>query len=309
MYEVSMTIFEISLRIFEFLVPMLFIGAPLAIALAVSSKPHPDYTVEEQQLRSRKYMVGLSLGTSITLLLHFCLWTWPTLAWASLWAFIEFRIILYCLPFIPLWFFVALPLIQTKDPGWLKAPKIQGSKRTANLHSRAGNTRSYWTLFGVVFLAIAAFLVSASSLLPDPQRLTQPPRVLFLTGSLLFLGMGLFFRRIIERKPEPYSSHTFHSMVEEYSRFRATRNIVALLLCSAMALMLVILALLSLITYRDDIVWGWGLAYVLLLFGILGAGARIWSSFSRARLNRMLIQEQNLESANTASPNNVQTTA
>ena len=289
--------FEVSLRIFELLIPMLLNGTPLAIAFAVSSKPHPDYTVEEQQLRSSKYMLGLSLGTSFTLLLLICLWVWPTLAWPSFWAFIELRIVVYCLPFFPLWFFVALPLIQTKDHGWLSAPKIQGSTRSANLHSRAANNRSYWTLFAVVVLAMVAILVSASSVLPDPVALIQPPSVLFLIGSLLFLGMGLIIRRINDRKPEPYASHSFQAMVEEYSRFRATRNIVALLLCSAVALMLEILALLSLITYRHDIVFGWGLAWVALIFGILGVGARIWASFKRAHLNRMLIQEQGLDGA------------
>ena len=155
---------------------------------------------------------------------------------------------------------------------------------------------------------MVALLVSASLALPDPLELIQYPTVVLLSGSLLFLGMGLFIRRIIERKPEPYSSHTFQAMVEEYSRFRATRNIVALLSFSAVALMLEILALVYLKTQRYDIACQWGLTYVLLLSGILGASVRIWASFSRARLNRMLIQEQNLESANTATPNNVQTT-
>ncbi len=123
--------YEVSMRTFELVIPMLLNVTPFAIALAVSSKQHPDYTVEEQQARSRKYMVRLSLGTSFALLLHFCLWAWPTLAWASLWTFIELRIIVYCLPCVPLWFFVAKPLIQTKDPGWLSAPKIQDSIRSA----------------------------------------------------------------------------------------------------------------------------------------------------------------------------------
>lgn len=120
--------------------------------------------------------------------------------------------------------------------------------------------------------------------------------------------MGLFIRPLIDRKPEPYSSHTFEAMVEEYSRFRETRNILALLSCSVVALMLEIFTLLSLKIYRYDIVFGWGLTYVGLTVGIFATGVRIWASFTRARLNRMLIQEQNLDGAHTTSRDNTHAT-
>ncbi len=173
------------MRTYELLFPILLIGTPLTVALAVSFKPHPDYSVEEQHRRTREFTIRLSLCTLCALLLHFILWmTIPTLPGLSI-----VRTLSWVL-FFPLWFLIGVPLVQTKDPGWMSAASLQGSIRSANLQTRHANPTPYWpywALFALVVSVMVTLTAIAIPRLPDPIRLIQFPRVLLLLGSWLFI--------------------------------------------------------------------------------------------------------------------------
>lgn len=272
--------YEFPRAMFNLLFPMVMILVPLAIALPVRTKPHPSYTITEQRLRTKKYTVGLCLGSLIAILLHigFYSTTLPTALKTNSWVL-----------FFPLWFLLAVPLLQAKDPGWMPTVKIQGDIRKANLERRAAKPHvnlPMWSGAALVWIALA---VLAIPFVPDFRNLLTISYLVLMAASLSFLLLGIWICRLLAQEPEPYAEHGTDFLAKEYSRFRQARSLFAFVLFVSGAVLFEVLALILLL-HADWILFAWFGAFGGSVVGTLGGAVGIWSSFRRAALNRIVIE-------------------
>lgn len=272
---------EFSISIFNLLFPVVMILLPLFIALPVQIKPHPSYTDSEQRQRTKKLTVGLCLGSSAAVLVHLGIYsTIPFGLNAISWIL-----------FFPLWFLLGVPLLQAKDPGWVPTVKIQGDVRKASLESRAARPHAIWPLWigaALVWVGIAAIAIA---FIPGSQKLIKFPYVMFMGVSLFFLLIGYWMSRRVGQEPEPFAEHGTESLAKEYFHFRQAKIRCTFVLLGSSSILTEVLAL-TLLLNSNWILFAWVGALGGSVIGTLGGVAGVWSSFRRAKLNRIVIENQ-----------------
>ncbi|MXW55008.1 MAG: hypothetical protein F4X44_00795 [Gammaproteobacteria bacterium] len=258
---------------------ILFICFPLCWVLPIRTKPHPHYTVVEQSRKSRKYTIGLCIGTMAALLVHLCLWIAPIPTVLKLCSW------LLCLP---LWFLLAIPLLRVKDPGWMSSSSNQRSFRATETRLRPVPTKPYSRFFGAVALTMIVLLAVVTLFVPEPLRLLATPRALLLLGGFAALVVGFVHYQRLDLESDPSAKHTVGELKNKNPSFRNAKNTLTLLMFATVAIGLEIVAFVSLPVTNLMELYLWATPLVAISLSVLVLRA----AFYRAELNRILIQEQ-----------------
>ena len=254
--------------------------AAIGHCFACSDQTAPELHVEEQRQKSRKYTIGLCLGGLVALLAHLGIYATalPVALKTQTWVL-----------FFPLWFLLAVPLLQARDPGWMSAAKVQGSIRRAKLEDRFARPLAMRALWVGAALVWIAFIVLATPFIQNPQDWFKLPQVILLGVSLLSLLIGFLMCELLALEPEPYAEHGTDLLAKKYFDFRRTRTLLTYVLFVSCALLFETLALLLLMHSSPQLL-AWVGALGGSVAGILGGVVGVWSSFRRAELNRMVLE-------------------
>lgn len=274
--------YEFPKAMFSMWFPLVMILTPLAIALPIRTKPHPKLAVEEQRQKSKQYTVGLCLGSLTALLVHIAIYSTALPAILKMQSWILF---------FPLWFLLGVPLLQAKDPGWMSTTRIQGDIRKATLESRAVKPHAIWPLWSGAAIVWVGLVVFAIAFIPDSQKLIEFPYALFMGVSLMWLLIGLWICRHIGQEPEPFAEHGTESLAKEYLRFRQAKIRFMFVLCGSSSILTEVVALTLLQNSNWNLV-AWIGAFGGSVIGTLGGVVGVWASFRRAKLNRIVIENQ-----------------
>jgi len=177
--------------IFNFFFTLFMILFPAVFTLFL----RPKSKASDQQPGSAKLAGLLWLSTGFTVVAYILLYYWQPAIGYFMW-----------FSFFPLWFLLAMPLMQTRDPGW--RPLARNALRSASLVRRdllPSNLRAAW----IAILVVWGLLLSAalSGLL---LRVSEPVQWWLLVfnlaaGAELWLLHWAMRRSLIE--PEPGSPH------------------------------------------------------------------------------------------------------
>ena len=182
---------EMFQNTFHLAFPLLMIGLPITFSLLVRTKPHTTLPADEQARQVRRWTAYLALATVAAALVHLAIWAWrPGPGAEFTWAL-----------FFPLWFMIAQPLLQAKDPGWVprrvaneESQDVTPPVRAADL-SRRDNVHyvPMWASV-VAWLTWVAILVLVTVMLPPEYywMLILPAVGGFLLASVRPMGDAVF---------------------------------------------------------------------------------------------------------------------
>ena len=266
--------------IFDYAFTLCMILFPAAFTLFVRSKA----VTAGQQSRSRKLGRILWLSTGVTVVAFLLLARWqPAVAY-----FMWFM-------FFPLWFLLAMPMLQSRDPGW--GPIQRDVVRSASLVRRdvlPSRLLVGWiaitALWGLLLCVAVAGLVLAVS---EPVQWW----LLFFNlaaGAELWLLYWAMGRSLIE--PEPTSAHESETLRVERQRFHRFKLGGWFFLAAAMMLIFSLPPLLLIWYGNQALTW----AIVIGAGGgsLVGVGGGVFgtiASIRRARINRLCIEASSHE--------------
>lgn len=265
---------------FDFIFPLFMILFPAVFTLFVGEKSKDT----EQHARSAKLTRLLWLSTGITVVVYILLTRWhPAIAY-FMW-----------LMFFPLWFTLAMPLLQARDPGW--RPFARNSVRSASLVRRdvlPPDLRIAWiatlVLWGLLLCTSVLGLILAIS------ELAQWWLLFFhvAAGAELWLLHWAMRRSLIE--PEPTSPHENDLIRTERESFHRLK-LNAWLILAAIVMLIFSVPPLLLIWYGNDALM-WAIAIGAGGGTLAGIGGGIFgtiASIKRARINRLCIDASTQE--------------
>ena len=267
------------------LFPAVMVASPLLLSLLVKVRPHPSDTAQPQVQKARKLTGYLTLATILVLgALVFTPAILSRLEVAPIWGWLT------CLAFIPLFFFLGLPLLQTKDPGWIPLDQFRDPSRLANLEQgKIGTCVSNW-VWVVSGIALIALLLCSATLMSQPSRLFIYPNVFFLLAVPCWFAGGMWMSRTASIEPQSLSQESDDTLLKACIQFRQIREWAIYLFSMSAAGLFAGLALLS-ATNVELVGWVGGIGGPIL--GFIGGAFGTWCSFQHAKLNRLVISNEN----------------
>lgn len=261
--------------IFDTLFTLFMILFPAVFASFIHVRPGMD----EQRGTRRRLTLKLWLATAVTVLAYLLLARWQPAVTYVMWC-----------AFFPLWFWLAMPLLRTRDPGW--AAVVRGARRSASLVRRdvlPAGLRVGW----IVITALWGLLLCVS-LVGLSLAVAQPVQWWLLAFNLaagfeLWLLHWAMRRSLIE--PEPLATDESDELREARARLHGFKLLGWLALA---ALMVFIFSLppLLLIWYGNDAL-NWAIIIGAgggTLAGIGGGVFGTMASIKRAQINGLCIE-------------------
>lgn len=194
---------------FHRLFPFFMIVAPLVFTWFV--RVDPEHRREDLSRRTRRLWVVTAAALAIHGAVRFGLETAAvesralTMVWTQAFS-------LFC--FFALWFGLALPVLQSRQPGWGSTTGARHVSRSASLKPRESIEvlpRSALILGWVVF-AVCSIVVGWSISLGAPWLLAL--------GLAWWIGMGVFASKASALEPEPLDERGSATLVEAWERLR-----------------------------------------------------------------------------------------
>jgi len=222
-------------------------------------------------------MLWLSTGFAVVVYLLLSLWQ-PAIAY-----FMWFL-------FFPLWFLLAMPLLQARDPGW--RPLARSAVRSASLERRdvlPSGLRATWiAIVGLWGLLLCASVSGLAFVVSDSSQWW----LLFFNlaaGGQLWLMHWAMRRSLIEPEPTlPNEGETLRVERASFYRFK----LLGWLIVAALVMLVFSLPPLLLIWYGDQALM-WAIAVGAGGGALTGIGGGIFgtiASIKRAKINRLYLE-------------------
>jgi hypothetical protein len=261
--------------IFDTVFTLFMILFPAVFTLFV----RPKIPVAERHLASTKLARTLWLSTGFAVVVYLLLSLWqPAIAY-----FMWFL-------FFPLWFLLAMPLLQARDPGW--RPLARSAVRTASLERRdvlPPGLRAAW----IAIIVLWGFLLCIS-VLGLVLVVSEPAQwwLLFFNlaaGGELWLMHWSMRRSLIEPEPTlPHESETLRIERASFHRFK----LLGWLIVAALVMLIFSLPPLLLIWYGNPALM-WAIAVGAGGGALTGIGGGVFgtiASIKRAKINRLCLE-------------------
>lgn len=262
------------MEIFDAVFTLFMILFPAVFASCVPVRPGTN----EQDERRRRLTQRLWLATALTLVAYLLVARWLQAVTYVMWC-----------AFFPLWFWMAMPVLQLRDPGW--GAVARGARRSASLVRRdvlPAGLRLGWIVLAVLWGVL--FCVSLSGLFLAVAR----PAHWWLLGFNLAAGAELWLmhwamhRSLIE--PEPLANGESDELRAARARLHGLK-LFGWLALAALTVFIFSLPPLLLIWYGNDAL-NWAIAIGAgggTLAGIGGGVFGTIASIRRAQINRLCL--------------------